>query len=68
MRAVSGNMAGRRSSSLLSGRLRGGFLASSIPGHSSGSSGSVSDDCDPHLSDYIHQSASSVQEALIMEV
>lgn len=55
-------MAQRRRPSLLSGRLRGGFLASSLPSYSSSSSGGVSEDSDPHLSDYIHQS-SSLQEA-----
>ena len=43
------DMAGRRRPSLLSGRLRGGFLASSLPGHSSSSSDSVSEDGDAHL-------------------
>lgn len=46
-------MARRRS--VLSGRLRGGFLASSLPNHTS-SSGSVSEDSD---ADFIRQSSSS---------
>ena len=43
--------------SLLSGRLQGGFVATSLPSHSSGSSGSISDKSDPRFNDYIPQSS-----------